>query len=69
MAENYLKRLLVERTELEEKIEKLNDFIFSGKADMVKVSNEEKNDLLFQIHHMKMYKNVLDNRIRRGQNE
>lgn len=57
----YQRRLLDERNELKEKIEKLVKFINSSKFD--ELLNEQKDLLSDQVNVMKQYFEILDKRI------
>lgn len=57
----YQRRLLSERNELKERIEKLSKFIESSKYD--ELSNDQKDLMKVQIVAMKQYFDILDKRI------
>jgi len=59
--EDYQKRVVAEKMELDERLEKLSDFIrgniFSG------LDADEKNRLRYQLLAMQLYSNILSDRI------
>lgn len=61
--EDFVKRMITERDELKERIDKLEDFISKVKNGDVTVSKPELELLESQLEYMKKYYIVLDTRI------
>lgn len=61
--EDFVKRMITERDELKERIDKLEDFILKVKNGDVIVSKPELELLESQLEYMKKYYIVLDTRI------
>lgn len=59
--EEYVKRMIIERETLSEKITKLADFILSDKFS--KVERKERRMMNRQLKHMSRYREVLNDRI------
>ena len=65
--EDYQKRVISERSQLNNKIELLNTFI-NENAIFSTLPVEEQCDLMLQRHFMECYSAVLENRISRFNN-
>lgn len=65
----FVRRLIVERKELNEKFEKLNAFLTNGKPD--NIDQEDWKLLQLQLSYMTSYLSILDDRIQslRNKNE
>lgn len=61
--EDFVKRMITERDELKERIDKLEDFISKVKNGDATVSEPELELLESQLEYMKKYYIVLDTRI------
>lgn len=59
----YQGRVIVEQKELEDKIEKLNNFIHTDFFETQVIEQEQKL-LIEQLIHMKRYNSVLEERIK-----
>lgn len=59
--ETWKDRLVVERDELEVRVDKLRDFVNSKTFDYVR--DKQKHLLREQLHHMQCYLDILDDRL------
>ena len=63
--EKHVERMLIEQTELKEKIGKLEAFIDRNPI-FGTLPNDERHDMKLQLSAMKMYSNILQHRIERA---
>lgn len=59
--ENYQKRVVQEKTDLDERIEKLTDFIST--QTYFDLKTRERNIMVLQLYYMRLYSSVLGERI------
>jgi len=59
----YQARVLTERADLSEKVEKLGRFLFDGTSAVLSLPVDEQARLLKQYSYMRIYLEVLDERI------